>query len=117
MDEKARHRQRIAEISDLLAEAMMLAAPERALTTRHMFGGAGYYVDSVMFAGYYGDGLALKLDEAAREELLDAGGHLQPISKGVVEVPDSWLSEPEKLAPWLVRAIAHSEARARKKKK
>jgi TfoX/Sxy family transcriptional regulator of competence genes len=91
--------------------------PEVNYKARKMFGGMGYYANNVMFAAWFGRGLALKLDEADREDLLRVEGAEPAESRQYVEVPDSFLDDPSKLEPWLEKSLAFVESVPHEKNK
>ena len=72
-----------------------------------MFGGAGYYANGLLFAMWYGEGLALKLAEEDRETLLEIPGAATGYNPANIEAPESYLSEPQLLAPWTQRSLAY----------
>jgi TfoX/Sxy family transcriptional regulator of competence genes len=90
-----------------LGEALLNIDPNAHLDSKSMFGGAGFYVDGRMVAAWFGRGLALKLAEADRGELLKVEGASPTQSKQYVEVPAHFLDNPDVLAPWLARSIGY----------
>ncbi len=100
----------IREMGLKLGEALAAVRPEARLEWKAMFGGAGFYADSVMFAAWFGASLALKLPEDARAELLRVAGAAQAQSPQYVEVPPAWLDDPRLLAPWVERSVAYATA-------
>ena len=107
---------------DLDAAAETLAPPP-LLRYRAMFGGLGVYADGPMFASLSGEGLALKLPPADRQELIERWGAIplqygpdSPVSKSKVVIPAAVRSDPERLAGWVARSIAFSAADAPKSK-
>ena len=90
------------------------AAQTDAITCEHFFSGAVVYVDGKIFASLTPAGLALKLPEAARGALLDAGGAplryfpKAPIKKEYVIVPACIADDDAALAPWLSSSIGYS---------
>lgn len=91
-----------------LREALVDYEPTLTLSVRNMFGGAGFYADGVMFAAWYGGGLALKLPDDARAELLQIAGALAAQSPQYVEVPPAYLEDPSLLQPWAVRSVDYA---------
>lgn len=76
---------------------------------RPMFGQLGAFVNGNMFAGLFGSGVGVKVDEAARGELAALGGgpfgpEERPMP-GYLSLPES-LDDPE-AAAWVERARAH----------
>ena len=87
-------------------------APENEIIMKSMFGGVGIYGRGRMFAVIIQDGMAVKLDEVGREELIAEGGYFwqmgpQQVSKQYVVVPDHLL-QPAALQPWFERSIAYA---------
>ncbi len=93
-----------------LGAALAEVKPDAHLSWKSMFGGAGYYADGVMFAAWFGAGLALKLPEDARAELLQIQGAAQSQSAQYVDVPPAFLADPHLLEPWVERSVAYVNA-------
>ena len=91
-----------------LREALADYEPTLTLSVRNMFGGAGFYANGMMFAAWYGNGLALKLPDDARAELLRTSGALAAQSPQYVEVPPAYLEDPSLLRPWAVRSVDYA---------
>jgi DNA transformation protein len=91
------------------------------VTIRRMFGGAGVYADSVMFALIADDTLYLKADDKTAPSFEAEGMEpftyetkgRKPIAMSYWEIPPRLLEEPDELAEW-ARA-AHRIACATKK--
>ena len=94
------------------------------VTIRRIFGGAGVYADSVMFALIADDTLYLKADgttvpafeaEGMRAFTYTSKGR-KPIAMSCWEVPPRLLEDPDELAEWARAAhrnrLCHIEARA-----
>ncbi|HEY5047611.1 MAG TPA: TfoX/Sxy family protein [Rhizomicrobium sp.] len=116
----------MAHVPANLQKIVEKAAPlELELRFRPMFGGIGAYAFGRMFMSLSDVGLALKLGEAERHELLRLKGAkpLQyepdaPPSKSYVVVPETMLSEPKTLQSWIAKSAAFArtqEPRRRKK--
>ena len=88
-----------------------------------MFGGAGVYVDDVMFALIADDTLYLKADGTTASAFEDEGMKpftytakgRKPVSMSYWEVPPRLLEEPDELADWA--RTAHRIACEKKKPK
>lgn len=96
---------RIHDMEMALRVALENTRPERFLSWKSMFGGAGFFVDGRIFAAWFGAGLALKLPKDATDELLVEGGAIPTQSNSYTEVPDSFLDSPELLEPWVARSV------------
>jgi len=99
-----------------------LLGPFGTVVERPMFGGHGVYLDGLLFALVFDDGLYLKADEINRSEYLLAGW--QPFSTrhgrrqatyGFFRVPEDMLETSEHILPWARSAYA-AAMRARSKK-
>ena len=77
--------ERIREMEMALGAALAEVKPDAHLSWKAMFGGAGFYVDGVMFAAWFGTGLALKLAETDRVDLLKIPGASQSQSAQYIE--------------------------------
>lgn len=87
--------------------------------SRRMFGGAGLYLDGVMFGLVDDDAVYFKAGEANRLDFVDRGSlPFQPApgqaSTSWFEVPPDVLEEPSELAEWARKAL---DAAAASKKK
>jgi DNA transformation protein len=78
---------------------------------RGMFGGLGIWADDLFFA-LIGDGtLFLKVDDSTRDDFVAVGmGPFMPFGDGgevmqYYELPADVLEEPERLKPWVEKAI------------
>ena len=85
-----------------------LFAPFRPVTVRRMFGGAGIYVDGVMFA-LVSDGVVyLKTDartvaafsQAGSTPFTYLGRSGQPVEMSFWRMPDRLYDDPDELAQW-----------------
>ena len=108
--------EQIDRMDRAVQNALGRVRPEINYKARKMFGGMGYYANDVMFAAWFGRGLALKLNEADRDDLLQVDGAEQADSKQYVEVPDPFLDDPSKLEPWLEKSLAYVESVPHEKK-
>jgi TfoX/Sxy family transcriptional regulator of competence genes len=109
--------QMIHEIEMALRASLANVAPDAILERRAMFGGAGFYAYRRMFAGYYGKGLALKLSDSDRSELLAVEGTDRTESPQYIEVPPAFLHDPARLDPWVVRSLEYVKSLPEKKRK
>jgi DNA transformation protein len=81
------------------------------IRARGMFGGVGIYADDLFFALIGGGTLFLKVDDHTRPDFEDAGmGPFQPFGEGgevmqYYELPADVLEEPDRLKPWVEKAI------------
>jgi TfoX/Sxy family transcriptional regulator of competence genes len=98
------------------------APPDIELRFKPMFGGIGVYADGRMCISLSDVGLALKLGEADRAELLKLKGAkpLQyepsaPPSKSYVVVPASMLTDRAELGRWIALSAASAHAAPAKK--
>lgn len=99
-------RDRIRAFESHLKAALSGTRPMMDLTVKPMFGGAGYYVNGVIFAAWFGGGIALKLNEADRAELIKSiPGAAVTQTPQYVEIPDTLLNDPAGLEEWTVRAV------------
>jgi TfoX/Sxy family transcriptional regulator of competence genes len=103
MDEKQLDTIRTMEVA--LGAALAVVEPDAHISWKSMFGGAGFYADGVMFAAWFGKGLALKLPEDERGKLLQIDGAIQSQSAQYVEVPPRFLDYPHLLEPWVARSV------------
>lgn len=100
------------------------------VTSRRMFGGAGLYADGVMFALIADEVIYLKVDDALKARLGEAGSgpfvYTSPKGKsgemGYWRLPDDALDDPAEAGDWARAALSVAlEAKAakppRKKKK
>ena len=78
---------------------------------RGMFGGVGIYADDLFFALIGDDTLYLKVDDSNRADFEEAGmGPFLPFGDGgevmqYYELPADVLEEPDRLKPWVEKAI------------
>jgi TfoX/Sxy family transcriptional regulator of competence genes len=116
MDDKAI----IESIETALQEAILNVRPETVLDYKRMFGGAGYYADGRIFAGWFGkgsDSIALKLSPEDGEALLKATGTKSGMMPGYIEIPASMLNDTDKLSPWVEKSLNYVASLPEKKKK
>jgi DNA transformation protein len=88
------------------------------VSIRRMFGGAGVYLDGVMFALVADDTLYLRADEASAPDFAAEGKEpftyeakgRAPITMQYWELPERLYDEPDELARWARRAHAIAAA-------
>ncbi len=84
-----------------------------SIECKRFFGGAAAWADKRIFVSLTPAGLALKLSETDRREMLAAGGRAlryfpkAPVKKDYAVVPDGIAADPAALGPWIARAAAH----------
>lgn len=95
---------------------------------KRMFGGAGAWVDGVMFLLIADDAIHIKVDDALKAELRVEGcGPFvwepqsgpragEKIDLGYWRLPDSALDDPDEAASWGRKALAVAKAKASAKK-
>lgn len=96
---------------------------------KRMFGGAGGYADGVMFLLIAGDVIHLKVDDALKAELRDAGSGPfvwspdsgprkgEQVEMGYWRLPESALDDPDEAVMWGRKALAVARAKAAAKPK
>lgn len=83
---------------------------------RSMFGGVGIYSDGVFFALIADDLVYLKVDETNREDFERAGmGPFRPFGDEsrpmrYYQLPGDLLDDPDRLRPWVEKALAVARA-------
>lgn len=110
MSDKQSEKVQLAEMENQLVAAAERFAAE--VEFKPMFGGAGAYVKSRIFASLSNVGLALKLSPTAQTELLKLEGakRLQyeidstPSKQYIVVPPEVWTNERD-LAVWLKQSV------------
>ncbi|RAN38397.1 TfoX/Sxy family protein [Hyphomonas pacifica] len=89
--------------------------PMGAVRVRRMFGGAGVFLEGVMFALLDDETIYLKTDPDLRAALEDEGGASfiwtrpgdgKQIDMGYVRIPDAALDDPDLASEWGRRALA-----------
>lgn len=107
-----------ARFANVLETLLKQVKPDAVFRWKRMFGGAAYYADEKMFAGWYrSDSVALKLAEVDRDELLQVEGAQQAMGKQSVEVPQEWLDDTSQLSQWLEKSLAYVASLPTKKKR
>ncbi len=109
-----------AEYKSFISEMLEGLGPIRI---RNMFGGAGVYLDDLMFGLILSENLFFKVDERNRADYVDEGQ--RPVSYEMAsgkivemsyyEVPERLYDEPDELVVWARKALdAALKARAAK---
>ncbi|MBX3082687.1 MAG: TfoX/Sxy family protein [Anaerolineae bacterium] len=100
-----------------LQASLVDSHPETHITSKGMFGGAGFFVDGEIFAAWYGDdSVYLKLPEEARQKLLlvegatTEGGHY-------VKVPSEFMTDVQQLGYWTGLSVDYVKSLPTKKRK
>ena len=98
----------------------------RPVTVRRMFGGAGLYVDGVMFALLSSHGvLYLKVDENNEPDFMREGlppfehemNGIKRAMKSYRRMPDRLYDDPDELAQWSSRALAAALSKSASRQK
>ena len=111
------HDERIRDMEMALRVALANERPEASFYQKKMFGGAGFWVDGLIFAAWFGESLALKLPPDAREALLAIPGTVARTEMGAyVEVPPEWIDDPAQLEPWVARSVDFVKANRKPRK-
>jgi TfoX/Sxy family transcriptional regulator of competence genes len=98
---------RVRDMEMALRAALSNVQPDADLTVKKMFGGAGFWVNGVIFAAWFGGALALKLPPEAAAELRAIPGAVERAEMGkYVEVPPAWGDDPTPLEAWVARSVA-----------
>jgi TfoX/Sxy family transcriptional regulator of competence genes len=98
---------RVRDMEMALRAALSNVQPNADVTVKKMFGGAGFWVNGVIFAAWFGGALALKLPPEAAAELRAIPGAVDRSEMGkYVEVPPTWSDDPALLQPWVARSVA-----------
>ena len=88
--------------------------PDPRIATKPMFGALACFIRGNMFAGLLGRAIFVRLPEAEREQVIQAGGAMfAPMpgrpTKEYVTLPEAWRSEPGKMQAWIERSLAWAE--------
>ena len=82
------------------------------VTIRPMFGNVAAFVGEQMFEDLFGNGVFVRLDDAARPELLaePGAGPFEPMKgrpiREYVTLPPMWRNRPERARAWVDRSVA-----------
>ncbi len=102
------------KLKSLLQPVARALPPEIGLEIKPFFGGAAAYANGRICISLTPVGLAMKLPESDRTQLLDAGGKPlryfpnAPVKKQYVLVPAEFLDGGERLKTWARRSIDHA---------
>ena len=110
----------IENIEKTLQETLLNVKPGTMLDYKRMFGGAGYYADGRIFAGWFGkgnDSIALKLSPEDGEALLKVAGTKTGMMPSYIDIPASMLNDVDKLSPWVEKSLSYVASLPEKKKK
>ncbi len=107
-----------AQFREFALEQMGRVEP---VTGRGMFGGVGIYSSGLFFALIADDTVYLKVDDTNRADFEAAGmGPFRPFGDGspamhYYELPAELLEEPDRLRPWMHRALEVARRKRRKR--
>jgi DNA transformation protein len=109
-----------AALDAATAQALELLADFGPVTSRRMFGGAGLYLDGVMFALIADEVLHLKADADLAAALAAEGsvpfvyaGKRKPVTMSYWRLPEAALDDPEAACAWAARALTVARAAKR----
>ncbi|HKA87376.1 MAG TPA: TfoX/Sxy family protein [Haliangiales bacterium] len=100
-----------------------LCPDDRGVARRPMFGHTAAFANGNMFMGTFGEDVILRLDEAARAELLRQRGTsiFEPMKgrpmREYVVVPRGWRDDLDAARPWVARSLAWVKSLPAKKPK
>jgi DNA transformation protein len=107
-----------AEFREFVLEQLGRVEP---VTARDMFGGVGIYSRGLFFALIAGESVYLKVDDTNRPDFEAAGmGPFRPFgdessSMNYYELPAELLEEPDRLRPWVHKALDVARRKRRKR--
>jgi DNA transformation protein len=107
-----------AEFREFVLEQLGRVEP---VTARGMFGGVGIYSRGLFFALIAGESVYLKVDDTNRPDFEAAGmGPFRPFgdessSMNYYELPAELLEEPDRLRPWVHKALDVARRKRRKR--
>lgn len=110
----------IHSLRSIVERAVPNQEPGTDIECRHFFSGAAAYAGGRIFMSLTTVGLALKLPEEARTQLLEAGAEplryfaKGPIKKEYVVLPENLARDADALAPWIEASIRYVRAAADK---
>ena len=102
------HRQRL---SDLIERTLPPGRSAASIECKHFFSGAAAYADGVIFMTLTSVGLALKLPESRRSELLEEGAvplryfRDGPVKKDYVVLPEAMAGDEAALRPLIAESM------------
>jgi DNA transformation protein len=110
--------------SALADHVLDLLTPLGGVTRRYMFGGWGFYKDSLFFALIADGTFYLKTSPATVKEFLDAGlaQWVYPTAKGPMKMsyhaaPEAALENPRLMLTWARKALAAARESAGRKRR
>ncbi|MEX2582946.1 MAG: TfoX/Sxy family protein [Gemmatimonadota bacterium] len=92
------------------------------VTSRSMFGGVGIYSEGIFFGLMDDDLVYLKVDDTNREDFESVGkGPFRPFGEDskpmqYYELPGELLEDPERLRPWIAKALDVARRKGQGKK-
>ena len=106
-----------AEFREYVLEQLGRVEP---VTARSMFGGVGIYSRGLFFALIAGESVYLKVDDTNRPDFEAAGmGPFRPFGEEKAmqyyELPAELLEEPDRLRPWVHKALDVARRKRRKR--
>lgn len=106
----------LSELIEIIRQMNFPIDPSCSLQCKHFFSGAAAYVDGKVFMSLSPVGLALKLNEDVRREMMKFGGtHLRyfpkaPIKKEYVIVPEPIRSDKKALENLIRKSMAYTRS-------
>jgi TfoX/Sxy family transcriptional regulator of competence genes len=103
-------------LADVLETAVSAAdVPGVSVDYKPMFGCPAWFTNGNMFAGVFGDGINVRLDDEGRAELTEIGGTpFEPMAgrpmREYVVLPATMTEDAEAVAVWVRRALAYAAA-------
>lgn len=110
----------LRDLRSILERAGPGPDPGVAIECKHFFSGAAAYAGGRIFMSLTTVGLALKLPEEARTQLMEAGAEplryfaKGPIKKEYAVLPEKLARDANALAPWIEASIRYVRAAANK---
>ena len=101
----------LSDLRELLGRCELAGTAMPAIDCRHFFAGAAAYADGKIFMSLSPAGLALKLPEADRRALMEAGGKplryfsRAPVKKGYVVLPATMTADVGALRGWIRKSL------------
>jgi hypothetical protein len=120
MERKLSKEEKAAVVRDfemVLQASLAETHAETHITSKSMFGGAGFFVDGAIFAVWYGDdSVYLKLPEADRQKLMLIEG-AKTDGGQYVRVPPEFMSDVPQLSYWTGASVDYVKSLPTKKRK
>jgi TfoX/Sxy family transcriptional regulator of competence genes len=101
----------LSELQSIVEQVALNHALKIRIQCKHFFGGAAAYVDGRIFMTFTPAGLALKLPEAARNELFRQGATSlryfpkAPVKKNYAVLPSHVVHDTGNLASWVLQSV------------